>query len=457
MRDPLHKNFGQIVRCGAMCILLSYAAAAQTAAPRTSFNTITREELEMLVADIAKTNPMVLRRLSEDPEMKQQQINNLRQLLAFASEAVATGVADEPVSLQELENIRAETAAVNYDKEINKDKGPMPPFGFITDEEIRAFWLGAGTREVGFQRFLAAKLALLKASDPLMSDRELTDEEKQQARDFYAKVRIYQAQYNDDMRAGRFSADFQKKIELQVKLQQAQFLARLMSERMSEKTKATDAEVAAYIAAHSELDTSAKRAKALAVLKRAHASEDFAKLANEFSEDAGNIGAGGKKNGGLYKNVKHGTMLAPFEIAALKLAPGAVSTELVESAFGYHIIKLERKGTTGNAAGQSEETYDVRHILFSTGVKDPENPLAREMPLNEYARREAEKQKESRLIDEMVARNKVSVPDDFTVPTVTDAELEKLARESGKLPSPTAAKKKTAPKRRPAVRKRPVH
>jgi hypothetical protein len=156
-----------------------------------NLNSISREEVEMLLADVAKVNPMVLKRFAEDPEMKKQQLENLKQLLAFASEAKREGLADEPANKQELENIRAEVEAVNYDKEINKDKGPMPPFGFITEDQIKAFWgegeaantgffaslkdkvgLGKPDREAEFNKFLDTKVKLLKESNPQMKDRE---------------------------------------------------------------------------------------------------------------------------------------------------------------------------------------------------------------------------------------------------------------------------------------------
>ena len=106
----------------------------------TSFGSITRGEIEMLLADVAKVNPMVLKRFADDPEMKKKQIENLKQLLAFASEAQKEGLDNEPEVRQELENVRSEVVAVNYDREINKDKGPMPPFGFITEDQVKAFW-----------------------------------------------------------------------------------------------------------------------------------------------------------------------------------------------------------------------------------------------------------------------------------------------------------------------------
>ena len=191
-----------------------------------SFNSISREEIEMLLADVSKTNPMILKKLAEDPEMKKQQIENLKQLLAFASQAQRDGLAAEPSNRQELDNIRSEILAVNYDREINKDKGPMPAFGFITEDQIKAYWgedeqpkagpgfwekIGLGgtaeqrTHQAEFDDFLNAKITVLKAGNPEMKDREISDEEKTQARDIFAKIRIYRAEYEQKTSTGELS------------------------------------------------------------------------------------------------------------------------------------------------------------------------------------------------------------------------------------------------------------
>lgn len=76
-----------------------------------------------------------------------------------------------------------------------------------------------------------------------------------------------------------------------------------------------------------------KRATAEKVLERARKGEDFAALAREFSDDKGS-----KENGGEY-TFPRGQMVPEFEKAAFAMEPGQVS-DLVTTAFGFHIIKL---------------------------------------------------------------------------------------------------------------------
>lgn len=73
-----------------------------------------------------------------------------------------------------------------------------------------------------------------------------------------------------------------------------------------------------------------KRAKAEEILGRINNGEDFDALMKEFNEDTGETEAG--------YTFTAGEMAAPFEKAAFALKIGEVS-DVVESQFGYHIIK----------------------------------------------------------------------------------------------------------------------
>lgn len=69
------------------------------------------------------------------------------------------------------------------------------------------------------------------------------------------------------------------------------------------------------------------------VLRRAKAGEDFARLAVDYSDEPG----AGNRGGSLGRFGK-GQMVGQFEEAAFKLKVGQVS-EIVETAFGYHVIQ----------------------------------------------------------------------------------------------------------------------
>lgn len=77
--------------------------------------------------------------------------------------------------------------------------------------------------------------------------------------------------------------------------------------------------------------------KAEAVLKKLKEGQDFAKTANEMSDDPGT-----KDKGGDLDFFPRGTMIPAFEEAAFALKPGEMSG-IVETEFGYHIIKVEEK------------------------------------------------------------------------------------------------------------------
>jgi len=105
-----------------------------------SYNSISKHEIELLLSDVAAKNPMGIKRLADDPEMKKKQLESLKQLMAFAVTAQKEGYTDDPTNKQELRNIRDQIEAQSYDQEINKDKGPMPPFGFITEDQVNQYW-----------------------------------------------------------------------------------------------------------------------------------------------------------------------------------------------------------------------------------------------------------------------------------------------------------------------------
>jgi foldase protein PrsA len=100
----------------------------------------------------------------------------------------------------------------------------------------------------------------------------------------------------------------------------------------------------------------AKRKQAESVLKRARAGEDFTKLVAEFSDDVISKDKGGEYTFG------HGDMLPEIENASFSLKPKEVG-DIITSAYGYHIIKLE-------------ETIPAHQIKFADAAADIRAALA---------------------------------------------------------------------------------
>ncbi|MFW6140700.1 MAG: peptidylprolyl isomerase [Acidobacteriota bacterium] len=92
------------------------------------------------------------------------------------------------------------------------------------------------------------------------------------------------------------------------------------------------------------------------ILDRAQAGEDFAELAREFSEDPGS-----QEKGGLYENIERGVMVEPFEEAAFNVPVGEIS-DIVETRYGYHIVKVEERQKENRPLDQVREeiTQNIR-------------------------------------------------------------------------------------------------
>jgi peptidyl-prolyl cis-trans isomerase D len=101
--------------------------------------------------------------------------------------------------------------------------------------------------------------------------------------------------------------------------------------------------------------------------------EDFATLAQEFSEDPGSASSGGDLG-----EVEKGVMVKPFEAVLFAMAEGEVS-DPVETQFGWHLIKLHsiaggQTPTLEEARAQIED--DLRTELAENQIYDLAERLA---------------------------------------------------------------------------------
>jgi peptidyl-prolyl cis-trans isomerase SurA len=107
----------------------------------------------------------------------------------------------------------------------------------------------------------------------------------------------------------------------------------------------------------------AARREAEQVLEELRKGGDFEVLARRFSDDPGS-----KERGGDLGWFKQGQMVRPFEQVAFAMRPGDVSG-IVETQFGFHIIKLEKA-----RAGERQ----ARHVLIRPEVTDADRARSRE-------------------------------------------------------------------------------
>lgn len=158
--------------------------------------------------------------------------------------------------------------------------------------------------------------------------------------------------------------------DVQAQIKRGMAIQELINTEVAEKVKISDEECKQYYDTHPELfkqpeqvrashilikvDENATEAqkkeareKIKAVQEKVKKGEDFAELAKTYSEGPSAPGGG---NLGYFRR---GQMVKPFEDAAFKLKPGETS-DIVETRFGYHLIKVVDK--------QPEKTFAYAEI-----------------------------------------------------------------------------------------------
>jgi parvulin-like peptidyl-prolyl isomerase len=138
----------------------------------------------------------------------------------------------------------------------------------------------------------------------------------------------------EDMREGLMIRNYLEKDVADPEKVTDEELQKYFEENYSGDRTATVQHILLMTQGKSETDKMEVRKKMEGILAEAKGGKDFGELAQQYSEDPGS-----KDRGGLYENFERGQMVKPFEDASFNLPIGSIS-DIVETQYGYHIIKI---------------------------------------------------------------------------------------------------------------------
>ena len=370
----------------------------QVRANRTRVPNLSAEDMTLFAESLP---PQVRAQLAMNEQERKDFSKEILKILAVGQEARDQGVADRPEVKRTMQVLHAFILAQMY--AMKQREAGQPLDQSFPQQEIDAYF-----KEPGKDQELDRLTEDLQKAELLPPTVSKDDFKKELARYFVGERKAIAAGLDKD-----------RKTQMQIQLQEANLLGRIYSKDLAKKFEPTDKEIDEYLAKHPDIvqaDEQRKSAEAEArgkaedVVKRARGGEDFASLAKQYSSDPGS-----KDKGGDLDWFPRGQMVKPFEDAAFALKDGEIS-DVVETPFGFHVIKVEGHRTENGASGQPEEQIHARHILIdkSGGGMAGLNPM-QQKPAREQAKDALTQEKQDKYIEEIVKNTKVKVADNYTV------------------------------------------
>jgi peptidyl-prolyl cis-trans isomerase C len=324
-----------IVALGIMALLTIGALIIQyRVASKEERIDITAQQVEQIINSM----PEEQRNLYADPESRRRMLDLLQDALIFGAEARRLGYANKPENAYQMELQREFLLSAAY-RDRHRDVQ-------VTQEEIEAYFRQNPGTVNEFIRYnprfesrggLDERIKRQLAEIHILSERarqEGLDKDPGLALQLkYFPEAILRQTFLDDLQAKSRVSDeeiqeFYDKHRSEFDEVRARHI--LFSTRPPQNPHAGDA-------AAKTPDPQAVRQQAEEVVKRVKAGEDFATLAKEYSEDPGS-----REQGGDLGFFRRGQMTSKFEAVAFALQPGQIS-DLVETPFGLHIIKVEER------------------------------------------------------------------------------------------------------------------
>ena len=171
-------------------------------------------------------------------------------------------------------------------------------------------------------------------------------------KDFYTENSLDEEFFKSQIRSQYIAEEFRNMIIDEIKLDE---------EKLNEYYNTYTVQVSASHILVEDRET------AETVLEKAKNGEDFAELAGEYSKDPNSA-----ENGGSLGYFPRGVMVPEFEDVAFSLAIGDIS-DIVESQFGFHIIKVEDIQTVSdieNGGASEEEVSYYKDMIINDLSED---------------------------------------------------------------------------------------
>ena len=146
-----------------------------------------------------------------------------------------------------------------------------------------------------------------------------------------------------------------------------------------------------------------KRTKILSLKKQLSEGGDFAELAKANSD------CPSSQKGGDLGEFTRGQMVKPFEEAAFSQEIGKVG-EIVETPFGYHLIKVTAKSPAQEAKGDQPakpETVTASHILVKTEQAQQPQPVPTEEQIKTHLKRQKSQEAVQKYLETLKAASKI--------------------------------------------------
>ncbi len=395
----------------AMMLLLGMLASGllfvQCSSSSPKIVKLTAHDMQLIFQELLP--PQQQQQIASDPEEKKKLVADIKKLLAVAQVAEQEGYAEHADLKTQL--------SFQLDRALNDAYRKKNPDAKVPDEEINAYY---ASHPKDFDDFLQGNpRAAQGAQGPQREElkkqlgefKVIAERARKEGLDREDLTRLQILLTRSQALAGAYLGDLQKNadklvadgdVEQYYKDHPADFdevrvrhilvstQPKPEAEDESDAKDAKDSKASKDKKPADKPKTLTKdeaRKKTQDLLDRARKGEDFAKLATENSDDPAS-----KDKGGEYDFFGHGKMVPEFEKAAFALKPGEIS-DLVETQFGFHIIKLEER----RAAAAPDTDQKVRQQIV-------------------------EKLKQEKIearIAEIAASSEVVVPEDFdTTPKV---------------------------------------